>query len=94
MFLCFHVQSCSCLMFCGCIFLAGEDHLSDQFDDDFGGFPGIDKQNMGINHHQNHPQAAPIDCMVTEWTQWTHCSATCGRGWKEKQRMIKVLLNS
>uniref|UniRef100_A0A0P6DCY0 Spondin-1 n=2 Tax=Daphnia magna TaxID=35525 RepID=A0A0P6DCY0_9CRUS len=68
----------------------GDDHLSDQFDDDFGGFNGMDKANMGINHHQNHPQASPIDCMITEWTQWSPCNVTCGKGWREKQRMIKV----
>ncbi|GJQ65601.1 hypothetical protein Trydic_g7698 [Trypoxylus dichotomus] len=31
----------------------------------------------------------PIDCMVTEWSLWSSCSATCGSGVIHKQRMIK-----
>jgi len=53
------------------IYIAGDDHLSDHFREDFGGLGGFSggmiKPNMGFNQHQNHPQAQPVDCMVTEW---------------------------
>jgi hypothetical protein len=31
----------------------------------------------------------PVDCMVSEWSNWSACSATCGLGTSEKFRMIK-----
>jgi hypothetical protein len=75
---------------CLCFLAGAEDPLADQFDDDYSSLNVMDKTNTGINHHQNHPQASPIDCMITEWTPWSSCSTTCGKGWKERQRMIKV----
>ncbi|XP_018331208.1 spondin-1 [Agrilus planipennis] len=31
----------------------------------------------------------PVDCMVTEWSEWTPCSVSCGTGFTEKRRMVK-----
>jgi len=30
----------------------------------------------------------PIDCHVSEWTDWSHCSKTCGIGNKHRSRVI------
>ena len=30
-----------------------------------------------------------VDCMVTEWSGWSACSSTCGRGYKYKRRAVK-----
>ena len=69
--------------------LAGGEDSSDRFYDDLSSL-GMNKPS-GIIQHQNHPQfSSPQDCMFTEWSGWSPCSATCGKAWAEKTRMIKV----
>ena len=56
------------------------------------GFGGFGSQFQQQNHQQNQFGSYPVDCMITEWSDWSPCTATCGKAWKEKFRMIKVRL--
>jgi len=33
----------------------------------------------------------PIECLMSDWTDWTDCTRTCGGGYQEKHRLVKVL---
>jgi spondin-1 len=32
----------------------------------------------------------PVDCVLSEWTEWTKCSVSCGTGRQEKFRNVVV----
>uniref|UniRef100_T1JBH1 Spondin-1 n=1 Tax=Strigamia maritima TaxID=126957 RepID=T1JBH1_STRMM len=52
--------------------------------------PDMHKPPQFEMHKPPQPVARPINCMLSEWTAWSPCSVTCGRGRMEKRRMIKV----
>lgn len=33
-----------------------------------------------------------VNCSVSEWTNWSECSVTCGRGYKKRTRHVVVNL--
>lgn len=35
-------------------------------------------------------QHCPIDCVVSEWTDWTNCTAECGGGFQRRNRSVQV----
>jgi hypothetical protein len=35
-----------------------------------------------------------IDCVVDRWSRWSKCSVSCGRGYKTRNRSIRVSLHS
>lgn len=36
----------------------------------------------------------PVDCVMGDWTVWSACSVTCGKGTKARSRLVKVAPNA
>lgn len=43
--------------------------------------------NVALSNRENGSSEI-VDCVVTEWTDWTPCSVTCGIGTTDKYRRI------
>merc|ERR1712106_354766 len=50
-------------------------------------FRGLSSQSLVREDYLMAEQAAN-DCQVSGWTEWSSCSASCGRGWMTKERHI------
>jgi len=55
------------------------------------------KEAMLENGGQHNPveiqgdvPGSKVDCMITEWSEWSECTATCGQAAKSRQRMVKA----
>lgn len=48
--------------------------------------PGFPKSSIQVNSY-NHP----VDCVVSDWSDWSRCTTTCGNGIKERFRKILKL---
>ncbi|XP_067123536.1 spondin-1-like isoform X2 [Centruroides vittatus] len=38
---------------------------------------------------RNNLELGAVDCQLTEWTEWSPCSRTCGTGRQERRRMVE-----
>jgi len=53
---------------------------------------------VGGNYNRNLPpyynnDEPELDCIVSEWSDWSKCSVACGRGHKYRTRFVRVRLS-
>lgn len=51
-------------------------------------FPSVSDSINGLSA-DNIPET-PVNCLMSEWSEWSPCSVTCGRGHKTRERHILI----
>jgi hypothetical protein len=57
----------------------------------FSGISTINDSNCEYEHYQErtcNDYCCPVNCQVSDWNQWSSCSANCGGGTKQRTRDI------
>lgn len=52
-------------------------------------FKGLSAQSL-VREDWLMAEQAALDCQVSEWSNWSPCSASCGRGWMTRDRRITI----
>merc|ERR1719234_562684 len=51
-------------------------------------FRGLQSQSLTREGFLQDEAPRPEDCLTSEWSDWSDCSTSCGRGWLTKERRV------